>query len=155
MIGAASTGYKVPTQPRHTQPMGYRAKPLAKALGISYRQLDYWTRTGIIKPTTNQGTGPGNKRLYDNTDITHLLIITTLINHGTNLDHIRTLPLTTTHLPPTGYLTITPPNTLTTTPTPQPPTTTNTTINLQTIHNTMTTITTQLTNQPTQLTAFE
>lgn len=30
---------------------GYRAPQVCKLVGITYRQLDYWARTGLITPS--------------------------------------------------------------------------------------------------------
>ena len=38
--------------------LGYRAPQVCKLVGITYRQLDYWARTNLIKPVA-----PAGKRL--------------------------------------------------------------------------------------------
>ena len=34
-----------------SQELGYRGASACSAAGISYRQLDYWARTGLVEPT--------------------------------------------------------------------------------------------------------
>ncbi|MET0830789.1 MAG: MerR family transcriptional regulator, partial [Acidimicrobiia bacterium] len=45
-------------------PMGFRAPQVCAAVGISYRQLDYWARTGLIRPSIQGAQGSGSQRLY-------------------------------------------------------------------------------------------
>src|SRR6218665_786037 len=41
----------------HDGPHGYRGAIAARAAGISYRQLDYWARTELVKPTVRGAAG--------------------------------------------------------------------------------------------------
>ena len=43
---------------------GYRGPTACNAAGITYRQLDYWARTGLVEPTVRGATGSGSQRLY-------------------------------------------------------------------------------------------
>ena len=43
---------------------GYRGPIACKAAGITYRQLDYWARTGLVEPTIRSAKGSGSHRLY-------------------------------------------------------------------------------------------
>lgn len=36
---------------------------------ISYRQLDYWTTLGYLKPFTDANPGSGNERYYNKTEL--------------------------------------------------------------------------------------
>ena len=49
--------------------VGYRGAVACSAAGISYRQLDYWARTGLIEPTVRPAQGSGSQRLYSFTDV--------------------------------------------------------------------------------------
>jgi hypothetical protein len=51
--------------------IGYRGATACSAAGISYRQLDYWARTGLVEPTIRSATGSGSQRLYGSA-VTHL-----------------------------------------------------------------------------------
>jgi DNA-binding transcriptional MerR regulator len=44
------------------------AKRCAELGGISYRQLDYWARIGILTPSIAEAQGSGSKRLYSIAD---------------------------------------------------------------------------------------
>ena len=39
--------------------MGYRGPQACKIVGITYRQLDYWTRTGLVVPSISRLRAPG------------------------------------------------------------------------------------------------
>ena len=49
--------------------IGYRGATARSAAGISYRQLDYWARTGLVEPSVRSATGSGTSRLYGFRDI--------------------------------------------------------------------------------------
>ena len=48
---------------------GYRAPVAAGAARITYRQLDYWARTGLVEPSLRTAAGSGSVRLYTLRDI--------------------------------------------------------------------------------------
>ena len=43
---------------------GYSGKRTAEIVGITYRQLDYWARTDLIRPSLTDASGSGSRRLY-------------------------------------------------------------------------------------------
>ena len=43
---------------------GYSGSKTASIVGITYRQLDYWTRTGLVRPSLGDATGSGSRREY-------------------------------------------------------------------------------------------
>jgi DNA-binding transcriptional MerR regulator len=69
---------------------GYRGPTACKAAGITYRQLDYWARTGLVDPTVRSATGSGTQRLYGFRDILLLKVIKRLLDAGISLQQIRT-----------------------------------------------------------------
>ncbi|MFB9312185.1 MerR family transcriptional regulator [Nocardioides plantarum] len=69
---------------------GYRGPTACSAAGITYRQLDYWARTGLIEPTVRGAKGSGSQRLYSFRDILILKIIKRLLDAGISLQQIRT-----------------------------------------------------------------
>ncbi len=69
---------------------GYRGPTACNAAGITYRQLDYWARTGLIEPEVRGATGSGTQRLYSFRDILLLKIIKRLLDAGISLQQIRT-----------------------------------------------------------------
>jgi DNA-binding transcriptional MerR regulator len=70
--------------------LGYRGPTACNAAGITYRQLDYWARTGLVEPTVRSATGSGSQRLYSFRDILILKIIKRLLDAGISLQQIRT-----------------------------------------------------------------
>ncbi len=70
--------------------IGYRGATACTAAGISYRQLDYWARTGLVEPTVRSASGSGSQRLYGFSDILVLKIVKRLLDTGVSLQNIRT-----------------------------------------------------------------
>jgi DNA-binding transcriptional MerR regulator len=68
---------------------GYRAPQVCKLVGITYRQLDYWARTGLIVPSMQQAHGSGSQRIYSFTDVVQLKVIKNLLDAGMSLKKIR------------------------------------------------------------------
>jgi len=69
--------------------LGYRGPTACSAAGITYRQLDYWARTGLVDPTVRGATGSGTQRLYSFRDILLLKVIKRLLDAGISLQQIR------------------------------------------------------------------
>ena len=72
-----------------SQELGYRGASACSAAGISYRQLDYWARTGLVEPTVRGASGSGSSRLYGFKDILVLKIVKRLLDTGVSLQNIR------------------------------------------------------------------
>jgi DNA-binding transcriptional MerR regulator len=70
--------------------LGYRGPIACSAAGITYRQLDYWARTGLVEPSIRPASGSGTQRLYSFRDILVLRIVKRLIDTGVSLANIRT-----------------------------------------------------------------
>lgn len=70
--------------------VGYRGPTACNAAGITYRQLDYWARTGLVEPTVRTAGGSGTQRLYSFRDILLLKVIKRLLDAGVSLQQIRT-----------------------------------------------------------------
>ena len=68
---------------------GFRGPIVYKLVGITYRQLDYWARTGLVTPSVRAADGPGTQRLYSFTDVVELRIIKRLLDAGVSLRQIR------------------------------------------------------------------
>lgn len=73
-----------------TPEIGYRGATACVAAGISYRQLDYWARTGLVEPSVRGAAGSGSQRLYGFRDILVLKIVKRLLDTGVSLQNIRT-----------------------------------------------------------------
>ena len=69
----------------------YRAPVAANIVGITYRQLDYWARTGTVVPSLGQASGYGSNRLYSWEDLVELSIARELVGGlvAKQLDFVR------------------------------------------------------------------
>lgn len=72
-----------------TEVSGWRAPQVCNLVGITYRQLDYWARTGLLEPSLQQASGSGSQRLYSFTDVVQLKVIKQLLDAGMSLKKIR------------------------------------------------------------------
>jgi DNA-binding transcriptional MerR regulator len=70
---------------------GYRGPTACNAAGITYRQLDYWARTGLVEPSVRGVAGSGSQRLYSFRDILILKVVKRLLDAGISLQQIRTV----------------------------------------------------------------
>ena len=69
--------------------VGYRGPQACKIVGITYRQLDYWTRTGLVLPSIQTAKGSGTQRLYSFNDLLQLKVIKSLTDAGASLQKVR------------------------------------------------------------------
>jgi DNA-binding transcriptional MerR regulator len=69
--------------------VGYRGQTACTAAGITYRQLDYWARTGLVEPSVRPARGSGTQRLYGFRDILVLRVVKSLLDTGISLQQIR------------------------------------------------------------------
>ena len=76
--------------PDLSEDLGYRGPAACKAAGITYRQLDYWARTGLVEPSVRGAAGSGSQRLYGFRDILVLKVVKRLLDTGVSLQQIRT-----------------------------------------------------------------
>jgi len=75
--------------PALSEDVGYRGVEASRVAGITYRQLDYWARTGLVEPTVRGASGSGSQRLYGYQDILVLRIVKSLLDAGVSLQQIR------------------------------------------------------------------
>lgn len=68
---------------------GFRGPQVCKIVGITYRQLDYWARTDLIRPSVADAAGSGTQRLYSYRDIVELKVIKKLLDAGISLRKAR------------------------------------------------------------------
>lgn len=68
---------------------GYRAPQVCNLVGISYRQLDYWARTDLLRPSLAAANGSGTQRMYSFGDIVQLRVVKRLLDAGMSLNKIR------------------------------------------------------------------
>ncbi|MFL6240457.1 MAG: MerR family transcriptional regulator [Actinomycetes bacterium] len=75
--------------PAGSDGLGYRGPTACAAAGITYRQLDYWARTGLVEPTIRGAAGSGTQRLYSFRDVLVLRVVKRLLDAGISLQNIR------------------------------------------------------------------
>ncbi|MFN6119686.1 MAG: MerR family transcriptional regulator [Actinomycetes bacterium] len=69
---------------------GFSGTKAAKIVGISYRQLDYWARTALVRPSLTEARGSGSRREYSYRDLLELRVIKSLLDAGIKLESVRT-----------------------------------------------------------------
>src|SRR5476649_2409089 len=68
---------------------GYRGPLVCKIVGITYRQLDYWARTDLVRPSVMDANGSGTQRLYSYRDLVELKVIKQMLDAGISLQSAR------------------------------------------------------------------
>ena len=68
---------------------GFSGKRAAEIAGITYRQLDYWARTDLVRPSLAQASGSGSRRLYSYRDLLELRAVKSLLDAGIRLELVR------------------------------------------------------------------
>jgi DNA-binding transcriptional MerR regulator len=74
---------------RQGDEVGFRGPQVCKIVGISYRQLDYWARTDLVRPSLADAHGSGTQRRYSYRDLVRLKVIKSLIDAGVKLQTAR------------------------------------------------------------------
>jgi DNA-binding transcriptional MerR regulator len=69
--------------------LSYRGPQVCSVVGITYRQLDYWARTGLLRPSISPARGSGSQRLYSYQDLLQLKVIKRLLDAGVSLQAAR------------------------------------------------------------------
>lgn len=70
--------------------VGFSGTKAASIVGITYRQLDYWARTDLVRPSLADASGSGSRRLYSYRDLLELRVIKSLLDAGIKLESVRT-----------------------------------------------------------------
>lgn len=68
---------------------GFSADVARRVVGITYRQLDYWDKTGLLRPSVRQARGKGSRRVYSFEDLVELRVIAGLLAVGIPLPTVR------------------------------------------------------------------
>lgn len=68
---------------------GYSGRQAAQIVGITYRQLDYWARTDLIRPSLVDAAGSGSRRKYSYRDLLELKVVKNLLDAGIRLESVR------------------------------------------------------------------
>jgi DNA-binding transcriptional MerR regulator len=69
--------------------IGFRGPQVCTVVGITYRQLDYWARTDLLRPSISEARGSGTQRLYSYSDLVELKVIKRLLDSGISLQSAR------------------------------------------------------------------
>jgi DNA-binding transcriptional MerR regulator len=96
-VGEAASSHSLRAVPATSRPdtdmsaeeIGYRGPTACAAAGITYNQLDYWARTGLVEPSVRAAHGSGSQRLYSFRDILVLKVVKRLLDTGISLQQIR------------------------------------------------------------------
>src|SRR5579862_4316717 len=68
---------------------GFRGPQVCSVVGITYRQLDYWARTSLLRPSISEARGSGTQRRYSYQDLVQLKVIKRLLDAGISLQSAR------------------------------------------------------------------
>src|SRR3954470_10036292 len=68
---------------------GFRGPQVCTVVGITYRQLDYWARTDLLRPSITEARGSGTQRRYSYRDLLELKGIKRLLDAGVSLQSAR------------------------------------------------------------------
>ena len=68
---------------------GFSGRRTAEIVGITYRQLDYWARTDLVRPSLADAKGSGTRRRYSYRDLLELKVIKNLLDAGIKLESVR------------------------------------------------------------------
>jgi DNA-binding transcriptional MerR regulator len=68
---------------------GFRGAQVCTLVGITYRQLDYWARTNLLRPSITDAAGSGSQRRYSYNDVLELKVIKRLLDAGLKLQQAR------------------------------------------------------------------
>ena len=69
--------------------LGFSGPQVTTIVGITYRQLDYWARTGLVRPSLCDAAGSGTKRKYSFSDLIVLRLVKRVIDSGNSLQAAR------------------------------------------------------------------
>jgi DNA-binding transcriptional MerR regulator len=93
MVDSVSSAAQFPGMAEVSAPVseveGFRGPQVCALIGITYRQLDYWARTGLLRPSIADARGSGTQRLYSYTDVVELKVIKQLLDAGISLQRAR------------------------------------------------------------------
>lgn len=68
---------------------GFTGREAADVVGITYRQLDYWANTDLIRPSLADARGSGTRRRYSYRDVINLAVVKALLDAGQRLERCR------------------------------------------------------------------
>ena len=80
---------RMPDATGQEEDQGYRGPQVCKVVGITYRQLDYWARTDLLRPSISEARGSGTQRRYSYQNLLELKVIKRLLDAGLSLQSTR------------------------------------------------------------------
>ena len=91
MPGASAVGLPAPTRALASRVSlrGWSADSARRIAGISYRQLDYWDKTALVRPSVQHARGKGSRRVYAFEDLVELRVVARLLTAGISLPAVR------------------------------------------------------------------
>ncbi len=75
--------------PRSLTEAEFLGPQVCEVVGITYRQLDYWARTDLVRPSVASACGSGAQRRYSYADLLELKLIKHLLDSGVPLQSAR------------------------------------------------------------------
>jgi DNA-binding transcriptional MerR regulator len=72
-----------------TAETGFSGPEVCRVVGITYRQLDYWARTDLVRPSLADARGSGTQRRYSYQDLVRLKVVKSLLDAGVKLQAAR------------------------------------------------------------------
>lgn len=78
-----------PEPPSRGGAEGFGGKQVLAIVGITYRQLDHWARTDLLRPSLCDAKGSGSRRRYTYDDVVQLKVIKKLLDGGQSLRAVR------------------------------------------------------------------
>ncbi len=68
---------------------GFNGATICRIAGVTYRQLDYWIRTGLVVSSVAEASGSGSKRIFSYRDLLEIRVIKSLLDSGVSLSRTR------------------------------------------------------------------
>jgi DNA-binding transcriptional MerR regulator len=85
---AATQGVLDGFAPEPAEPF-FSGPQVCAIVGITYRQLDYWARTDLVRPSLADARGSGTQRRYSYRDLVRLKVVKNLLDAGVKLQVAR------------------------------------------------------------------
>ena len=77
------------SDPESPAEAGFSGKQVCAVVGITYRQLDYWARTDLVRPSLAEAHGSGTQRRYSYRDLVRIKVVKSLLDAGVKLQVAR------------------------------------------------------------------
>jgi len=74
---------------KETKPTAISANQICVIAGVTYRQIDYWVRKGLITASIQDAAGSGSSRVFSVDDLTIVILIKSLLDAGFTHEFIR------------------------------------------------------------------